>query len=127
MLPPKPFLRAVRFADGVDGYAVQEYRSDEYGITMKSVRENRRSPFVQTWTIDTLPGMTFESYRQLYLAVMNGGKPCDHANSVNRRRMNADGDGVAFIYKHCDDCGHNEFVSGRQQAYDAALKSESLN
>lgn len=123
--PPK--LRAVRFSDGANGYRLQEYRNDDAGITVTSEKADSKSSFVDTWTMDTLPGLTFRTYRELYYAFKNGGKPCNHEGAVHRKRLNADCNGVAFEYKHCEQCGHNEFIEGRRSAFDAVDKAGMLN
>ncbi len=46
----------------------------------------------------------------------------DHENKcihkfVTRRRLNEAINAYVFEYKHCDLCGHNEFVSGNHEQY----------
>lgn len=127
MLPEKIPLRNTMFSDGVNGYASQERRNDEYGVTVTATRQNRQSPFLNKWKIDTMPDHEFDTYRELRYAVNHGETPCLHPNMKTRHRLNADGDGIAFNWKHCDICGHAEFIDGRRSAFDAAMASEMLN
>lgn len=127
MLPTEPKLRAVRFADGVNGWRYQEFRDDNLGITVISEKASRDASFVEIWKLDTLPGQTFRSYKELRYAENNDGKPCNHEYAVHRKRLNADCNGIAFEYRHCERCGHNGFIIGRKSAFDAAEKSDLLN
>jgi len=68
-LPNKLAMRPMMFSDGAKGWALQEYRNDEFGITVVKERQDRQSPFVERWTIDRLPGKAFKSFKDIKKAL----------------------------------------------------------
>jgi len=74
MRPPDRLpMRAVLFADGARGSAMQQHRNEEHGINVSASRESRNAAFVETWTADRLPGQAFETYAELQDAIEKAG------------------------------------------------------
>lgn len=64
-LPDRLPMRTVTFMDGADGYALQEYRNDRYGITCIKDRKHSKAPWVTFWRTSHIPGAVFFSYAAL--------------------------------------------------------------
>lgn len=64
-LPEQLMMRAVLFADGARGSALQIRENADLGVTCVASRSSRDSPFVTVWTLDALPDREFPTYAAL--------------------------------------------------------------
>lgn len=64
-LPEKIEFRTVQFGDGVGGWSQQKSWNKEFGIHRVATRMNRELPFKIELTVDSIPGRTFTSLREI--------------------------------------------------------------
>lgn len=69
-LPEKIPMGAEMFADGANGYRLQQFFNPEFRVRCLSIKESREVPFVRTWSIESLPDKTFPSYEALRSEVL---------------------------------------------------------
>lgn len=69
-IPASLKYRVIAYGDGAKGKAFQIARNEEFGIQVNAMREQRGTPFVETWTSDYLPDQEFPSLNKLRDAVV---------------------------------------------------------
>ena len=64
-LPEKIPMGAEMFADGANGYRMQQFFNPEFRVRCLSIKENRNMGWVRTWSIESLPDKAFKTYEEL--------------------------------------------------------------
>ena len=67
-MPKKLLFRSTLFGDGARGYAIQCEENEEFGVTVVAVREDRASPFVETFSSEATGDEEFSSFEALRAA-----------------------------------------------------------
>lgn len=68
-LPEKLTLSVVMFADGANGYKIQEYENKEFGIKVKHEKMNKLTAWTTTFTTSLIPGKQFKAYADIKKAL----------------------------------------------------------
>lgn len=65
-IPEKIQIRNTQHGSGAKGMAVYGYEdTDGLGVRMEARRKDGRSPFIETWFLDALPGQEFKTFAEL--------------------------------------------------------------
>lgn len=73
LIPEKIDTENTMHASGTNGMAVYVYRNEEYGVEVRSMREDRHNPFISIYTSDFLVDQEFNTFDQLRKAVSEAG------------------------------------------------------
>lgn len=68
-LPEKIPMVAVLFADLAKGGYIHQHRNNEFGINRVASANERNDRTLITWTIDSIPDETFNTFEEVRIAV----------------------------------------------------------